>query len=370
MVVAGRACWRARLSGSSVTPCRLGYVSTHVRFLSAWLLVPGMLLAQVPRVGLIEFYGVHHVSEERLRRVLGLHDGDPLPPSKADVEERLEKIPGVVLARLEAVCCTDGRAILYVGVEERGAPHCAFRPPPQGDFTLAPAVVDTYGSLLEAFKEATRAGRTGQSTVAGHALSLDPAVRAYQQDFLDLASTNLQDLRQVLRDSADASQRAIAAYVLGYAPDKRQVVADLQYAMQDPDQSVRTNAMRSLEAIAELAERDPKLGIRVEPTWFVELLNSIVWSDRERAAEALVEFTENRNSAALSQIRERALPSVIEMARWKTLAHALPAFILAGRIAGLSEKRTQDAWSRGERESVIRRALAAARAQNEKGRSP
>src|SRR5260370_19063264 len=46
-------------------------------------------------------------------------EGDPLPPSKGDVEDRLEKIPNVVRAQLEAVCCEEGKAILFVGVEEK-----------------------------------------------------------------------------------------------------------------------------------------------------------------------------------------------------------------------------------------------------------
>jgi hypothetical protein len=46
------------------------------------------------------------------------------------------------------------------------------------------------------------------------------------------------------------------------------------------------------------------------------------------------------------------------MSRWKTLEHALPAFILTGRVAGLTEQQIQDAWTRGDRESVIAAATA------------
>jgi hypothetical protein len=127
--------------------------------------------------------------------------------------------------------------------------------------------------------------------------------------------------------------------------------------MQDPDESVRANAMRSLGAIAALARRDPNLGIRVEPTWFVELLNSLVWSDRVRAATALVTITESRAPGTMEELRKRALASLVEMARWKTLAHALPAFILVGRIAGLPEDRIHEAWNSGNRETVIKRAM-------------
>jgi hypothetical protein len=55
----------------------------------------------------------------------------------------------------------------------------------------------------------------------------------------------------------------------------------------------------------------------------------------------------------LRQLRERTLPSLIEMARWKHLPHALPAYILLGRTAGIPEKELQDSWAKGERERVI-----------------
>jgi hypothetical protein len=44
------------------------------------------------------------------------------------------------------------------------------------------------------------------------------------------------------------------------------------------------------------------------------------------------------------------------MARWKTLAHALPAFILVGRLAGLPEQEIQDRWTKGDRDAVIQMA--------------
>jgi hypothetical protein len=41
------------------------------------------------------------------------------------------------------------------------------------------------------------------------------------------------------------------------------------------------------------------------------------------------------------------------MARWQTLDHALPAFVLAGRVAGADEKAIKDAWVREDRESIL-----------------
>jgi hypothetical protein len=149
----------------------------------------------------------------------------------------------------------------------------------------------------------------------------------------------------------------MAATIIGYAPNKKDVVNDLEYALQDPDESVRANAMRALNAIAVLARLQPQFGIKVSPTWFVEMLNSIVLSDRARAAATLVTLTEQNPGDALDQIRERALDSVIEMARWKVLTYALPPFILVGRLAGMNEQEIQKAWTSGDRQAVIGIAL-------------
>jgi hypothetical protein len=45
------------------------------------------------------------------------------------------------------------------------------------------------------------------------------------------------------------------------------------------------------------------------------------------------------------------------MARWKSLEYALPAFILAGRMAGMPEQQIQDAWMKGERSAVIQKVV-------------
>lgn len=325
------------------------------------LLAQTLSLAQVPLIGIIDFYGVRKVSEERLLKVLGAREGDPLPPSKSVVEERLEQVSGVVRARLESVCCADGKAILFVGIEEKGAPHFNFRTPPNSEVRLPDQVVETYRQFLAALERAVRSGDARDDLTRGHSLMADPECRVLQLKFEEFAKSNLKLLRDVLRESGDDEHRSVAAYVIGYAENKRLVVDDLQYAMQDPADAVRNNAMRALAAIAVPALKDPELGIRVSPTWFIEMLNSIIWTDRNKAAFALVTLTESRDAGVLDQIRTSAMDSVIEMARWKSLGHALPAFILAGRIAGVAEEEIQRAWSDGEREAVLEKALAAGR---------
>src|SRR4051812_10550679 len=106
----------------------------------------GLLCAQtsmgVPKVGVVEYYGLRKISPERIQRVLATREGDPFPNSKGDVEERIEKIPGVLRSHLEAVCCDNGKAILFVGIEEKGAPSFTFRTPPTGAVRLPDEMVE------------------------------------------------------------------------------------------------------------------------------------------------------------------------------------------------------------------------------------
>ena len=328
-----------------------------VKFISVLLISAALVCAQAPRVGNIEFYGLHKLSEQKLLHTLHLKPGDPLPPSKGDLEDELEKIPGVVLAHVEAACCDDGRTTLFIGIEEKGAPHLAFHTPPSGDASLPGDVVEIYHQFLDAVRDAAHRGSTAEDLTNGHSLMADPAARLLQFQFMDFAGAHLPLLREVLRDASDPEQRAVAAALIGYAPDKKAVLDDLEGAMQDPDEAVRSNALRALNAIAVLARLQPRLGIHVSPTWFVEMLNSVVLSDRTRAANALITLTDQNGAEALDEIRDRALDSVVEMARWKNLRYALPPFILAGRLAGLNEAEIQKAWTSGDRETVIKAAL-------------
>jgi hypothetical protein len=324
------------------------------------LLAPALLFAQSPpRIGIIDFYGAHKTTPAELRKVLGVREGAVLSGSRAEVEERLEEMPNVVRARLSAACCEAGNAILYVGIEERGAPHFDLRSTPEGELYVPTEVADAYQTFLDAIRAAPRSGGVTEDLSRGHSLLSDPAARRMQERFVTLAEQHAAELRAVLRGAADDQQRAIAAYVIGYHPQKPRIVDDVIYALQDADSTVRANAMRSLAALAVYAAKNPEAGLKVSPTWLIEMLNSLEWSDRNNAAVTLVTLTEAREAGLLALLKQRALPSLVEMAAWRHLPHALPAYILVGRIAGVSEPALQKAWSDGNRDTVIRRATGA-----------
>lgn len=312
--------------------------------------------AQEPRIGVLDFYGLRKVSEGQVRKALGVKEGDPLPRSKGDAEERLTQVPGVVEAHLTAVCCEDGKTILYVGIEERGAVHFDLRDTPEGEMVLPEEMIQDYQSFLDAVQTAVQRGNSSEDLTKGHSLMADPDARAVQEKFIGYAGKHLSLLRDVLRNAADDHHRAVAAMVIAYAPKKSEVVNDLQYALKDPDSTVRNNAMRALAAFAVLERLNPQSEVRVSPTWFIEMLNSLSWTDRNKALMNLGTLTESRDAPVLAYLRERALPALIDMARWKSLSHALPAFVILGRVAGVKEEEIHDAWNQGQRERIIRAA--------------
>jgi len=333
-------------------------VSSFMRKLIALLCLACAAAAQAPRISDINYYGLRKVTAEKIQAVTGLRKGGALTASKGDIEDQIDRIPGVVLVRVEALCCEGSSVALFIGIEERGAPHPAFHSPPAGNAALPQELLDTYGDFLTAVAHAAARGNTTEDLTAGYSMMDDPEARSFQPRFLSFAADHFDWLRDVLRNSADAGQRAVAAAVIGYGADRQQAAGELQYAIGDPDGSVRANAMRALAAIAVYAGKQPDRNIRIAPTWLVEMLHSIVLEDRLQAARALVVLTDSPNAAALDLIRERAAESLKEMARWTTLRYALPPFLLLGRIAGLPDSEIHARWEKGDRESVIEKALA------------
>ena len=329
-----------------------------------WLLILAAVVcpaaAQTPKIGDINFYGLRKLAPDKILSAVELKSGDPLPPSKGDLEDRLELMPGVAAARVEAVCCEGANAILFIGIEERGSPHFDTRQAPAGTASLPEDVMAAYREYMGAVERAAQLGNAAEDLTAGESHLADIPARLFEDRLSGLAVDRIDVLREVLRNGAEPDERAVAAAVIGYAPKKDEAIRDLQFAMQDAEPAVRANAVRAMMAIAVLAQKRPELGLRIEPTWMVEMLNSIVLGDRQQAALALVTLTEQRNAATLDLIRARALPSLVDMARWQTLRYALPAFLLVGRTADVPEPELREQWQQGDRETAIEKATAPA----------
>ena len=313
--------------------------------------------AQFPPVGTIDFYGLRTVSEKQIREKLKIKEGDEMLKSKAEseeIEKRLRALPNVEEAKINAVCCTnDGKTMLYVGIREKGAPKIEFRAAPNGEIRLTNEIIKIGKEFEAAHQKAVLKGDVAEDRDEGHSLMKNAEARAIQQKFIPIANQNLKLLRQVLRESSDAEHRAIAAEVIAYYKDKGEIIPDLAIAVKDADGSVRNNAMRALGLIAGYAQAQTEKKLKIEYEPFIEMLNSLEWSDRNKSALVLEELTQKRDAGLLKLLREKALPSLVEMARWKNDGHAGTSFIILGRIGGFSDDEIIQALIRGKREDLI-----------------
>lgn len=316
-------------------------------------------------VGIVDVYGLVHVSDEQVRAALALKEGDRVGlVSEAmfdaimESKRRLMALSGVADADLSPVCCAEGRLIVFAGIQEVGRPALHFRAKPSGAVRLPDDVVAAGKAHWDAFSAAIQRGDTREDDSQGHALSDDPATRTIQLSFIAYAARDRQLLRRVLRESSDDADRALAAMVLGYVQDKQAVVNDLVSAMADPSANVRNNAMRALLVFSEMKPVAGQAGIRVPHEPFVAMLHSVVWTDRNKSCGALSQLTRRRDAALLDLLRRNELRSLVEMARWKSAGHAEDALVILGRIAGRSDEDSRAALAAGDRETIIRAALA------------
>lgn len=307
-----------------------------------------------PMIAAVDVYGRVALPDSMVRRLSGLLPGSPAPDSAAAAaaERRLEALSIIGRAEVAAVCC-DGGVLVYLGVQAPGAAAVEFRDPPRGDARLPAEVAGAVREFEDALRAAVAAGETGETDSLGHALMNYPAARRIQEGFVPLAAEHGPALRHVLRQSSDPAARAAAAQVLAYSADKAAIVDDLAFAMSDPDPVVRNDATRALALIAGHAERHPSLGIRVPAEPFLTLLRSPVWTDRNKAAFALVQLTTPRDPALLGAIDRDARAELEQMARWHSMGHALPALVILGRVRGMTDDQIFAALSSGKRDAIL-----------------
>jgi hypothetical protein len=206
--------------------------------------------------------------------------------------------------------------------------------------------------------EAIQKGDNGEDDSQGHQLMNNAAARAYQKKFIGYAVNDLPILRKVLHYSVIGEQRAIAAQIIAYAKDKKEVVDDLLYAVHDSNDEIRNNATRALGVIAGYSNQKPELRIQIPETDFIQMINSLVWTDRNKGLFVLASLTQQRDSIFLQQLRKEALPSLMEMAQWKAPGHAGPAYFILGRMAGYDDEKIQTQFSSDRRNIFLQEILA------------
>lgn len=279
------------------------------------------------------------------------------------LESKLREIPGVRDAAIAVVQGDDPRrCAVFVGISENGAVPArrAF----YGNAVLPEAVAGLYDRHGQAFASAVAnpSPDFDEDDSQGYSLFTDPAMRALEERAIAFvqAPQNRAAALAVLRTSVDVQQRRSAAWLLSYGPDPQQTADALLYALDDPDKDVRNTICRELAVIAEYGTSNQALKVRIAPGPFIQMLNSVIWTDRDKAMAVLDPLTAARDSDTLMQLKRGGLASLDEMARWHADPYARMAFTLIGRIAALADADIERTWDDGKaaRERVILMATA------------
>jgi hypothetical protein len=323
-----------------------------------WLVSLALTIGLGPEtIEAVDLYGLRSVSPSAVRAAIQLVPGDSVPDSIEPIRQRLLRIPGIRKVEISAVCCGEkGGSILYVGIAEMDAPSMSYRAAPTGNVELPTEIVALGDSTEEALEAAVRRGASGEDASRGYSLSVDSSARRYQERFVAIAASRFDLLAAVLRNSSNASHRARAAQIIAYGADKKAVVRELLPAVLDPSDVVRNNATRALALLARWSNDHSQEGLQIPGGVFIDFLNSVTWTDRNKGIFVLVPLTQGRDAALLADLRARAFDSVVEMARWSSPGHATGAFLLVARLAGVDDGEAFQAFQAGDREKIIARA--------------
>jgi hypothetical protein len=306
-------------------------------------------------VGEIALFGTDGINVQKLQSALPVTKGEELTDDQ--IPELFERIKSTVDSALghkptdvTMVCCNNrGEDIVYIGLGGRNTVTIPFVAAPKGRTCLSEDALRLYKAEMEAWVEAFRKGKPSEDDSQGYALLSDSTLRDNELAARKYAVAHQQRVEQVLQSCARPEDRQAAAWILGYALKSRKQIAAQVRASRDEDETVRNNAVRALSVLATSSSRTAS---EIPPDSFIELLNSGVWSDRNKAGWLLVILSSNRNPKLLQQLKSTALPSLIEMAKWDS-GHAEAYRMLLGRIAGLEDAQIHQLIDSGKVNEIL-----------------
>jgi hypothetical protein len=294
-------------------------------------------------IGEVSFFGYSGLPVDQIRSSLPIHEGGSLAiqdveRTKDEVARAVQRAIGQRVTEVVVVCCNDtGKIMVFVGLPGESSQKFKYNSAPKEPIKLPQTILDRYAQAMTLNREAVQK-QPGEDRSKGYSLSTYAPLRETEMSIRELAIRNEVLIRRVLRLSAKPEDRRAAAYALGYAQHSQAQVLALVRASRDPDDEVRNNAVRALGVLATFSKA---LAAWIPAGQIVPMLNSGLWADRNKAALLMNILSGARDPRLLSALRARALPSLVEMARWKDRLHAWDARMIVGRIAGIEEKHLE-----------------------------
>ncbi len=153
-----------------------------------------------------------------------------------------------------------------------------------------------------------------------------PELKPYLPIFKTGVQKDKQLVLRTLKLDLDPSRRAVAALLVGHFTDPNEIVTVLLSYVQDPDLSVRNNAIR---VIGETIFRGKLKSIPVEP--FITLLDSPVVSDRNKSLLVLLSLIDSTEVKA--QLRAHGVSRLLRLIALKQPNNHDVAYLLLKKIS-------------------------------------
>jgi len=308
------------------------------------------------RIGAIEFFGTLGIGVPKVRAVLPVREGEDMSEDQVtgirdQISQAIKGAVGHPPTDISLICCNDRQELtIYIGLGGSNSARISLHSAPKDSTCLPQEALALYNQAMDAVEQAVKRGNAGEDDSRGYALSSDRTLRAKQLAMHAFALSHQPTLERALQTCGKPEHRRVAAEILSYGKESEAQLSDLVRASRDPDELVRNNAVRALWV---LAESSPKIASEIPANRFIEMLNSGVWQDRNKAGLLLLALTRSRPPQLLQRLRADALPSLIEMARWKDSGHAYPYQVMLGRIAGFDPAIIEHLIQSGEVSEMI-----------------
>jgi hypothetical protein len=209
---------------------------------------------------------------------------------------------------------------LVVDVVERSEPERLARgPAPAGDVALPPQLADAYRRLEEGYMERLMAGKpVPESADAGYLDFADPALHAIALELLAAVPPHRELLLRAVAEDRDAADRARAATLLHWAPDKAGSIAAVHRLLDDPDETVRNDVSRFM--LFYLGAVEDRALLREVVVSLARQLALPSHGDRNKALYGLAAVLDGAPELA-PWVEERAGPWLRRLAEQSTLSN-------------------------------------------------
>jgi hypothetical protein len=305
------------------------------------------------KISQICYFGYAGLDLAKIQSALPLHVGDELA-NLMQYHEACQKVKDIVRKSTgkpstdEALIFYDKRYVVYIGLPGKSNQALVLMPVPVEKSAVTITVPKSIHELYEA-------------TMQANNRQLRSADKKDKQIYADLreqtkreALKNPEALMDVLKSSAEAKERLVAAHALGLIASSKEQLEALVSASADSDHVVRNNAIRALGVI--LTDH-PEYAALIPCRLFVDLINSPEWTDRNKGVFVLLGLSKSRNTEVLAEMRARCLPSLIEMCDWPE-GYSGSALLLLGRVGNLPEDKIEALIQAHDQGAIIKAAHA------------